>query len=498
MAGVLAVAALLAAVSAAAAWWFYSHGHLLYYGDAAAHLNIARRFVDTRTPDWNQIGTVWLPLPHLLMIPFVKNDQWWRSGLAGTFPTAACFVMAGAFLFAALRRALSSPAAALAATLVFALNPNLLYLQATAMTEAVFFAALGGTLYFTLVYSQSHSWPAVAGAALSVLAATLTRYEGWLLIPLVALFFLLAAPKHRLAVAVFFGVMTSLGALWWLGHNWWYWGDALEFYRGPYSAGVIDAGAQRYWGHQEWGKAWLYFRTAARLCVATPLFWLGSAGLLAAFWKRAFWPALLLALPPGFLLLSLYSAGRPIYVPELAPHSYYNTRYGLEALPLLALGAGALVAVIPRPLRGLAALVVVAACVSPWIGYPRAENWICWKESQVNSEARRAWTHEAAQFFRDHYRPEDRVLASFGDLTEVFREAGIPLRETLHDGAELEWLATLGRPDLWRRAHWAMAISGDQVSEALQKAHPPAPYLRFSTITVPGGPAIEIYRRKGP
>ncbi|HVX65122.1 MAG TPA: hypothetical protein VHA11_00895, partial [Bryobacteraceae bacterium] len=63
----VAVGLVLAALSAAAIAFFYSHGYLLYYGDATAHLNIARRVLDSRTPGWGQIGTVWLPLPHLLM-----------------------------------------------------------------------------------------------------------------------------------------------------------------------------------------------------------------------------------------------------------------------------------------------------------------------------------------------------------------------------------------------------------------------------------------------
>ena len=61
----------LAAWSAAAVWFFYSRGWLLYYGDAEAHLNIARRIFDSQTPGYDQIGTAWLPLPHWLMLPFV-------------------------------------------------------------------------------------------------------------------------------------------------------------------------------------------------------------------------------------------------------------------------------------------------------------------------------------------------------------------------------------------------------------------------------------------
>src|SRR3954463_8892551 len=91
-------------VSSAALAIFYSNGWLLYYGDAEAHLNIARRIVDSRTPGYDQVGTSWLPLPHWLMLPFVRHDSLWLNGLAGAIPSAIGFVAAGTFLFAAVRR----------------------------------------------------------------------------------------------------------------------------------------------------------------------------------------------------------------------------------------------------------------------------------------------------------------------------------------------------------------------------------------------------------
>ena len=161
------VAASLGLVSAAAVFFFASRGWLLYYGDAEAHLNIARRVVDSQTPGYDQLGTVWLPLPHVLMLPFARRDAWWRSGLAGAIPSALCFVVAGSFLFAAVRRMFGSQAAAVAATALFALNPNLLYLQSIPMTEPVFLACLMALLYFTVRFreTQGRVWIALAGAA---------------------------------------------------------------------------------------------------------------------------------------------------------------------------------------------------------------------------------------------------------------------------------------------------------------------------------------------
>ena len=88
----------------AAACWFYSRGYTLYYGDAEAHFNIARRIFDSRHPGYPQIGTVWLPFPHLITAPFAQNTQWWSTGLAASMAGVICFVLAGTFLFASARR----------------------------------------------------------------------------------------------------------------------------------------------------------------------------------------------------------------------------------------------------------------------------------------------------------------------------------------------------------------------------------------------------------
>jgi hypothetical protein len=497
------VLALLAALSAGATAFLYRSGYLLYSGDAEAHLNIARRILDSRTPGPKQIGTVWLPLPHLLMLPLVRNDRWWQNGLAGAIPTGVCFVLAGTFLFAAARRVFRSHAAAVTAVALLALNPNLLYLQSTPMNEPVFLAALAALLYFTVRFRESQALGSVACAGLAALAATLTRYEGWFLIPFVTLYFLLASRRRRWLAAFLFGALASLGPLCWLAHNWWFYGDFLEFYRGPYSARAIyqsalDAGMARYPGDHDWSKAWLQYRSAAGSCAGSPLVWLGAVGAVASLVRRSLWPLVLLALPPVFYLWSMHSAGTPIFVPYLWPHSYYNTRYGLAALPLLAFAAAALVAVTPARLRALAALLVVGAGTVGWIAYPRPDAWICWKESQVNSEGRRAWTREAAEFLRTHYHPGEGIITPFGNVTGIFREAGIPLRATLHEGNEPLWPAAVARPDLFLWERWAVVVSGDKIATAILRSQRSGPrYDCVKIITIKGAPVIEIYRRTG-
>jgi hypothetical protein len=485
----------LAALSYGAMRFVQQRGYTLYYGDAAAHLNIARRVLDSRTPGFDQLGTVWLPLPHLLMAPLAKDPHLWQTGLAGAIPSAICFVIAGAFLFAAARTAFSSRAAGAAAAALLALNPNLLYLQSTPMTEPVFLAFFAGLLYCTVRFERTQSLAMVIGAGLAALAATLTRYEGWFLVPFTSAYFLIAARRRRLLVAALFTCLAVLGPLAWLAHDGYYSGDLLAFYHGPHSAKAIQ-GAATYPGHRNWALAMLQFRTAASLCLGPALLWMGLLGTLAIAAKRALWPLTLLALPPAFYILSLHSGGTPIFVPVLYPFSYYNTRYGLALLPLAAFGSAALASWAPMRWRAAAALAVVAIGAGPWLLDPRLESCVTWKESEINSHARRAWTAEAADFFRANYEPGAGIFTTFGDVTGVFQASGIPLRETLTWDNWPHWPAAVARPDLFLREEWAVAFGGDPVQTAINRAFLRGPrYTLQKTIVVKGAPVLEIYRR---
>ena len=275
----------------------------------------------------------------------------------------------------------------------------------------------------------------------------------------------------------------------------------LEFYNGPYSAKMIyeravRANMQRYPGDHDWPKALQYYRAAAESCAGTALIWVGAIGLLAAIMKRAWWAVAMLTVPPAFFVLSMYSSGTPIYLPYLWPNSYYNTRYGIAALPLLAFGGAALVSLVPGRWSISAVTVLLLASVAPWIIHPRADAWITWKESQVNSVARRAWTAEAADFLKANYRHGDGILFSFGDLTGVLRTAGIPFRESLYDGNNPHFLAVLARPDLFMWEEWALAFSGDEVATALLKTGSgDVRYECVKTVEIKGAAPVEIYRR---
>src|SRR5947199_6942899 len=99
-----ALVAWIASVVSVASFFYYFHrGELLLYGDAVAHINIARRVIDSRTPGLLQLGTVWLLLPHLLMVPFLISKWMWRTGIGGSIPSMLAYVFSVTGIFRLMR-----------------------------------------------------------------------------------------------------------------------------------------------------------------------------------------------------------------------------------------------------------------------------------------------------------------------------------------------------------------------------------------------------------
>ena len=494
-------ALLLMAASALAIAFVAWHGWTLWYGDGEAHQNIVRRIFDSRTPGYEQIGTVWLPLPHLLMLPFVQIDALYRSGVGGALGAAIGFVCAGLFLFHGLRRLFGS-VPAWAGLLAWTLNPNLLFQQAIPMTEPVSLCCVLGLFWALARLRDTQSWGGAALAGLFATLGTMARYEAWGLLPVGALCVLALSGERRVWKTVLFCGIAGICPLYWLAHNQILFGNALEFYNGPYSAIAInqryvDAGGFRYPGDHDLRKGLLYYRTAAALCLGAPLLYAGALGLLVAVFKRAWWAAILFFTVAMFYVLSLYSGGTPIFVPGLFPNSYYNLRYGLNAMPLACLGIAALVALLPggKPQK-VAAVLLLLLAISPWAMYPRGGNMACYMEAERNSQDRRYWTGRAVKYLQSEYHPGDGIFMSFGDQTGIIRQAGIPLRETLHEGNGAAWQAALQRPDISLLEEWALCFKDDKISKALAAPMPTkTPYARVYADRSPEGKIVEIWKR---
>jgi hypothetical protein len=173
--------ALAALIVGLVAWVFYlNEGLILAHYDAKAHLVVARRVIDSLTPGWRQIGAVWLPLPHLLQILPTQIDVLYRTGAFGSLLSIACFATAAAAMAQLVLSVTGSRLGAVVAAALFVLNPNLVYVHVTPMTEPLLLAATFAAL------AMLHSWLATAATervpsslGWVLFLAMWTRYEAW-------------------------------------------------------------------------------------------------------------------------------------------------------------------------------------------------------------------------------------------------------------------------------------------------------------------------------
>src|SRR5437899_2495621 len=136
-----ALAALVAAiVGSFAAVHYHRLGLTLAHYDARAHLLVSRRIFDSLYPGWQQVGGVWLPLPHLLNALPIQIDWLYRTGYSAVAISVASTALAAWAIASAIHRATGSAIGGLVATSLLVLNPNVLYLQSTPMTEPLLFA----------------------------------------------------------------------------------------------------------------------------------------------------------------------------------------------------------------------------------------------------------------------------------------------------------------------------------------------------------------------
>ncbi len=173
-----------------------------------------------------------------------------------------------------------------------------------------------------------------------------------------------------------------------MAHNWWETANALDFYNGPYSPRAIQGG-KPYPGYHNWlmaigyyceGRA-AYARVASCCCS-------GLRHIVCAARRSACVPVLFLLLTPVFYVWSMHSSGgSPIYVPQLWRRSATTTRrYGIAVVPLCGICGGRGSSCDCRSDGSGLRLALPVLSIAPWLLHPTIENWICWKESQVNSD----------------------------------------------------------------------------------------------------------------
>lgn len=494
------VGALAAAVSLVFFRNFYTQGALLLYGDAVAHIHIARRVFDSITPGPLRLGTVWLPLPHILMMPFLVSDWMWRTGVGGSIVSMIAYVAGTVGMFR-LVRARTSPAAAWFAAAIYALNPNLIYLQTTAMTEPLYLALFVWAVVF-LDETVGPTEPAQIGqrarslerAAVLLAAAMLTRYDGWWLTGCIlaagfgCLVFMLAK-RPTFARELFSGLayrplrrafrnavlLLAAVPVLWLAYNHREYSNPLEFATGPYSARAIEqhraTPSWRYPGQQSPRVAASYFIKSVELNLGSgrwqwALLAISAVGLLISLTVRRFVVWWLLWLPLPFYTLSIAYGSVPLYVPVWWPFSSYNVRYGLELLPAVA----AFSAVVFETLRrtsgrvawraaiiALALAALAGGYISVWKATP-----ITFEEAVTNSRTRIPFERALADALR-RVPSSARLLMYTAAHAGALQMANIHLRRVVNESNHPQWEQALNDPAL---VDYVVASDDDPVAQA--------------------------------
>jgi hypothetical protein len=161
-------------------------GLVLSHYDAKAHLVVARRVIDSLTPGWQQLGAVWLPLPHLVQLLPTQIDLFYRTGAFASAVSIGAFAVTVWAASSLVLRITGSAAGAGTAAALFIVNPNLLYLQSTPMTEPLLLAmTFVAVLWLYEWVALTAADPAKAGldarrrVGWALFAAAWTRYEAW-------------------------------------------------------------------------------------------------------------------------------------------------------------------------------------------------------------------------------------------------------------------------------------------------------------------------------
>ncbi len=357
-------------VSITTCYYSYKHYAILLYNDAYAHLRIPLRVIDVHF-SVAQFGGVWLPLPHLLMLPFVWNAFLLRTGLAGSIPSMACYLVAIVFLYLSALRLTRDKLASVVGTLVLVLNPNVLYLQTTPLSEPVCIATLTMACYFFLAWTQEDHPKYLVLTAASTFLATMARYDGWMLsVLLPPLIILVGLLKHRKraqieADVIIFSVLGFLGIVLWVVWCAIIFGDPLYFQHSQFSSQAqqalfVQTGTQ-YAAH-DLVQSFRYYILNTIDVVGPLLFVLAALAIASFLSQRKLSPELIGALaffaPFVFYVSSLYSGQASLYVPEAVPsyahQTLFNTRFGTEMVAPVGLFISVLVARLRIPALGRA------------------------------------------------------------------------------------------------------------------------------------------------
>ena len=461
---------------------------LLYYSDSVSHLVRARQLVDNPSPGLQQLGTVWLPLPHIMLLPFSLVDLLFKTGLAGTFVSLPSIAIAAMVIYRIIKEQTDISWIAFLGACLYFLNPNILYLGITAMTEALFMLYFVISAYYfqrclsSNLFSSSWqentviNWKAhnacfdeanqtigskykfiISNSMLKcsffVALATLCRYEAWPIPVLLAIFTIFSlmrvrsidkspqasvSNKRHLVVGLLCILVSFSGIIIWISYNWIYHGSPLEFLVSPY----YSAASQALEGPN---REFLFLKplNAASIYGVTALVFFGPVILAGATFgyiiHRKFGTKeqvrnrdmiyLFMAIPSLFSFLTLvFGIGEMNYW-------WFNSRFLIMLSPLLILLLSILLKrIIEAPQKNksiLGYVVIIAFLIYPIIIVPLSGEIVTLIDAKNSvSYGTRPYAMEIAKVLGGLY-DDGKILMITGSAQQniIMQASGIPLTD---------------------------------------------------------------------
>ncbi len=452
------VTIILIVVSIWAFWVYYQNGLGLSYNDARSHLDIGRRVVEGLKPGLAQLGSVWLPLPHILMVPTIWSDFMWHTGLAGALVSMVSFVATGVLIYKFLERLGAGLLGRFVGVAVFAANLNVLYLQSTAMTELLLLATMTAGVYYLLLWLLEENIFDLIKSGFWIMLSTLVRYDGWFLFAFVTAIMLVWVWKKRgywtaEGTVVMFCTLGGLGIILWLLWNLLIFKDPLYFAFGPYSAYAqqkdLESAGDLVTKHNWYLSAKFYFYALAYNSGAFTVI-LGFAGALAIWFSKNIKPAAKIAAfalmaPLFFNILALYLGHSVLFIQGLSGTSWFNVRYGIMMMPSLAIFIGYLIER-ARPIRA----VLVGLFLFVTFFQFASSDAVTIDDATVGSSQKNV-TEVSGWLARNAKDTPGFVLISAASHDAIIFSSTLPMKKFIHEGTGAYWEEATILPDKWAR-----------------------------------------------
>jgi hypothetical protein len=481
-------------IGVAAALYYHRIGLTLSHYDARGHLVVARRIFDNITPGWQQIGAVWLPLPHLLNALPVQIDFLYRTGASAVAISVASFVVAAGAVAWIVVSATGSEAAGACAALVFVLNPNVLYLQSTPMTEPLLVALMTLAIAMLIDWTRRvnvHSggpcppvWlrsPRGVGTVLAL--GCLTRYEAW---PVTAAALTLAAwaiwrrsgsPGLAIRAAAAVAIYPSVAIIGFtvfsrvvIGE--WFVSDGFFVPENKARGDLMLAVREIAWGTRMLGGA--------------ALVWVGLAGVAAL----AVLGLVSRRRVEAIIAVALGATAATPLVAFYKGHPF-RIRYMVPLIAIEAIGAGVAAGMVRKARLPAAAAVAILAVATLRPFDATAPMVIEAQWDRPNAPVRARVT---ACLGRP--RPGEKIMASMGSLGHYMQEAsaaGYELRDFLHEGNGDIWLAAIEHPRPF--ADWLLIEEKAEGGDLLAHIARDRPRFLDGYSRVCDGAGLALYRR---